>query len=151
MFKFWKELYYEVRTWRRLSKVAKASRETLKESNFRVDWVGRIYTVINLPEEMLSRPDLQEGWVFMQLREYDTLFMDLGIADYLFPEITSIPNRGAYLLVLTGPKDYIGVWNILWNLFKLSILCIVLKILCSMVIHYWENIVGIWNNLMTIF
>ena len=151
MFKFWKELYYELRTWRRLSKIAKASRETLEESNFRVDWVGRIYTVINLPEEMLSRPDLQEGWVFMQLREYDTLFMDLGIADYLFPEITPISDRAAYLLVLTGPKDYIGGWNILWNLFKLGVLLIVLKVLYAVVTHYWENIVGVWNNLMTIF
>jgi|TARA_R100000093_G_C1929657_1_gene68327 hypothetical protein len=151
MFKFWKELYYELRIWRRLSKVAKGSRETLGEKNFRVDWVGRIYTVINLPEEMLSRPDLQEGWVFMQLREYDTLFMDLGIADYLFPEITPIPDRGAYLLVLTGPKDYIGVRKILWNIFKLIILCIILRILYSVGAHYWENIVGAWNNLMTIF
>jgi len=151
MFKFWKELYYELRTWRRLSKIAKASRETLEESNFRVDWVGRIYTVINLPEEMLSRPDLQEGWVFMQLREYDTLFMDLGIADYLFPEITPISDRAAYLLVLTGPRDYIGGWKILWNFFKLGIFLIILRVLYSIVTYYWENIVGAWNSLMTIF
>ena len=151
MFKFWKELYYELRIWRRLSRVAKAKRETLKESNFRVDWVGRIYTVINLPDEMLSRPDLQEGWVFMQLREYDTLFMDLGIADYLFPEITPIPDRAAYLLVLTGPRDYIGGWKILWNFFKLGIFLIILRVLYAIVTYYWENIVGIWNNLMTIF
>ena len=151
MFKFWKELYYELRIWRKLSKIAKANREVLGEKNFRVDWIGRIYTVINLPEEMLSRPDLQEGWVFMQLREYDTLFMDLGIADYLFPEITHIPDRGAYLLVLTGPKDYIGGWKILWNLFKLIILYIILRILYAVGIHYWENIVGVWNSLMAIF
>ena len=151
MFKFWKELYYELRIWRKLSKIAKANREVLGEKNFRVDWIGRIYTVINLPEEMLSRPDLQEGWVFMQLREYDTLFMDLGIADYLFPEITLIPDRGAYLLVLTGPKDYSGSWNILWNLFKLIVLCIIFKVLYAVVIHYWENIVGAWDSLMTMF
>ena len=151
MFKFWKELYYELRIWRRLSKAAKANREVLGEKNFRVDWIGRIYTVINLPEEMLSRPDLQEGWVFMQLREYDTLFMDIEIADYLFPEITPIPDRGAYLLVLTGPKDYIGTWNISWNIFKLIILCITLRVLYAVGNHYAENIVAAWNNLMTIF
>lgn len=151
MFEFWEELYHELKAWIKLSKIAKASRKELSEKNFRVDWIGRIYTVINLPEEMLSRPDLQEGWVFMQLREYDDLFMELGIADYLFPEITPIPDRGAYLLVLTGPRDYINGWKILWNICKIFMLCITVRILYAVGIHYRENIVEAWNNLMKIF
>ena len=115
---YFKELYEEIKIWRRIRRIAKQNTELLKENNFRVDWVGRIYTVINLPEEMLSRPDLQEGWVFMQLRDYDSLFMEMGVADYLFPEITHIADRGAYLLVLTGPKDCLGLWRFLWNLLK---------------------------------
>ena len=48
MFRYFKELYLEIKIWRRIKKIAKESEKTLNENNFRVDWVGRIYTVINL-------------------------------------------------------------------------------------------------------
>jgi hypothetical protein len=144
---YFKELYDEIKVWARIRRIAKQNSELLKENNFRVDWVGRIYTVINLPEEMLSRPDLQEGWVFMQLRDYDSLFMEMGVADYLFPEITHIADRGAYLLVLTGPKDYLGLWRFLWNLLKIGGLIFLGRIFYILIKNNWDSITGAISNL----
>jgi len=74
MFRYFKELYLEIKIWRRIKKIAKQSEKTLNDNNFRVDWVGRIYTVINLPEDMMERTDLHEGYVFLQLKEYDKVY-----------------------------------------------------------------------------
>ena len=144
---YFKELYEEIKVWKRIRKIAIENREVLEKSNFRVDWVGRIYTVINLPDEMLDRPDLQEGWVFMQLREYDSLFMDIGVGDYIFPEITPISDRGAFLLVLTGPKDFLSWWKFIWNLMKLGTLIVALRILYIVIKNNWDPITGAISNL----
>ena len=45
------DLYKELQVWRKIKKIAKNAEKELNEKGFRVDWVGRIYTVINLPEE----------------------------------------------------------------------------------------------------
>ena len=79
-------LYKELKIWSKIRKIAVENSAKLLEKGFRVDWVGRIYTVINLPEEVVSAPISQEGYVLMQLREHDKLFLDMGIADYVSPE-----------------------------------------------------------------
>ena len=63
------KLFREINLWRKVRKVAKENEEKLKENGFRVDWVGRIYTVINLPEEVITQPYSEEGYVLMKLRE----------------------------------------------------------------------------------
>jgi len=50
------KLYKELKLWWQIRKVAKSEETTLREKGFRVDWVGRIYTVINLPEEVATAP-----------------------------------------------------------------------------------------------
>ena len=144
---YFKELYEELKIWRKIRRIAKENEAILNESNFRVDWIGRIYTVINLPEEMLDRVELHEGYVFMQLRDYDKLFMDIGVADVIFPEISPISDRGAFLLVLTGPKDYMGWWNFLWNLLKLGGIIVLIRILYSLCIKHSEWFTSIWKSL----
>ena len=79
-------LYVELRTWYRVRKVALEYEDQLSSMGFRVDWIGRIYTVINLPEEVITAaPQIQEGYVLMKLRDYDRLFLQLGLAGDVFP------------------------------------------------------------------
>lgn len=148
---YFRELYEEIKIWKKIRRIAIENREALAENDFRVDWIGRIYTVINLPDEMMDRPDLQEGWVFMQLRNYDKLFMDIGVADVIFPEIMPIPDRGAFLLVLTGPKDYLSGWKFLWNLIKIGGLIVGLRIVYVLIRNNWETVSTWWNNLISYF
>ena len=51
-----KNLYNEIKIWVKIRKIAQENKNKLLENGFRVDWVGRIYTVINLPEEVVSAP-----------------------------------------------------------------------------------------------
>ena len=83
----------------------------------------------------------------MQLKDYDKTLFELGISDYLFPEIEQVAP-GAYLLILTGPKDYLGWRKFFWNLLKLAGLVIILKILFSLTVSYSENIKTAWNSLI---
>ena len=80
-------LIKEINIWRKVRSIAKENRKDLNESGFRIDWVGRIYTVINLPEEVVNQPFSKEGYILMKLREYDKLFLNMGIADVIAPEI----------------------------------------------------------------
>ena len=99
------KLYKELVIWNKIKKIAKGAQVKLLEKGFRVDWVGRIYTVINLPEEVANTPVSQEGYVLMQLREHDKLFLELGIADYVSPEFEPIPDSDSFLLVLSPDRE----------------------------------------------
>jgi len=140
------KLFREINLWRKVRKVAKENEEKLKENGFRVDWVGRIYTVINLPEEVITQPYSEEGYVLMKLREYDKFFLDMGIADVVAPEMIRLVDALAYLLVLSPDRDYAKLWPLIKSVLR------TLGILFSLRLIYvfapWENIVELWNKMM---
>ncbi len=130
----------EINIWRKVRAVAKENEKLLNASGFRVDWVGRIYTVINLPEEVINQPMSNEGYILMKLREYDKLFLNMGIADAISPEIEEIPNAGAYLLILSPDRDYIKLKPFLWSVIKTGVLLIILRIFYIILSKYWSDI-----------
>ena len=82
--------YKEGIIWYKVRKIALAFADKLESGGFRVDWIGRIYTVINLPEEVITAaPQIQEGYVLMKLRDYDKIFLNLGLASDIYPEMAS--------------------------------------------------------------
>ena len=144
------KLYKEIQIWRKIKKIAKAEEEALNEQGFRVDWIGRIYTVINLPEEVATAPISQEGYVLMKLREHDKFLLDLGIADYVAPEFNRIENTDSFLLVLSPDRDYFKLWPFLVSVAKTAGLLFVLRVLYLIFSHNQENITELWNRLMTL-
>lgn len=140
------KLFREINLWRKVRKVAKENEEKLKENGFRVDWVGRIYTVINLPEEVITQPYSEEGYVLMKLREYDKFFLDMGIADVIAPEMTRLEDAPAYLLVLSPDRDYTKLWPLVKSVFRTLGILLVLRLIYVFV--PWENIVELWNKTM---
>ena len=143
-------LYREVLIWLKIRKIANGNRAKLLEKGFRVDWIGRIYTVINLPEEVVSAPISQEGYVLMQLREHDKLFLDLGIADYVSPEFNPIPDTDSFLLVLSADRDYFKFWPFMKSFAKTTILAIFIRILYVMSSSYTEKILELWNKMINL-
>ena len=144
------DLYNEIKTWNRIRSIAKKAEPQLKEKGFRVDWIGRIYTVINLPEEVVSAPISQEGYVLMQLREHDKLFLSLGIADYVSPEFNPIPETDSFLLVLSADRDYFRFWPLIKSLGKTTLLLVLLRILYVMLSSYNEKISELWNQMISL-
>ncbi len=144
------KLYKELNIWRKIRKVAKSEEEALNEKGFRVDWIGRIYTVINLPEEVATAPISQEGYVLMKLREHDQFLLQLGIADYVSPEFSKIEGTDSFLLVLSADRDYFKLWPFLVSMFKTAGLILVLRIIYLIFTHNQEKITELWNKLMTL-
>ena len=123
-------------------------RKALGDKGFRVDWIGRIYTVINLPEEVATAPISQEGYVLMKLREHDQFLLKLGIADYISPEFNKIENTDSFLLVLSPDREYFKLWPFLVSAFKTAGLILLLRLLYLLFSHNQEKIIELWNKLM---
>ena len=142
------KLYKELKLWWQIRKVAKSEETTLREKGFRVDWVGRIYTVINLPEEVATAPISQEGYVLMKLREHDKFLLELGIADYVSPEFNKINDTDSFLLVLSADKEYFKLWPFLKSMAKTFGLVFILRLIYLIFSHNQEKIIELWNKLM---
>lgn len=138
-------LWQEYQIWRTVKKVAKENEELLNENGFRVDWIGRIYTVINLPEEVANHnPQIQQGYVLMQLRQYDEIFLRLGISDYIVPELQRIEGAASFLLILSPDRDYIKFWPFIVFLFRTSLYLLALRIGYLICRANWDSITQAW-------
>ena len=138
-------LINEINLWRKVRAIALENEGLLKENGFRVDWVGRIYTVINLPEEVVNQPFSREGYVLMKLREYDSMFLNMGIADAIAPELVDLQDAEAYLLILSPDRDYIKLWPFLISLFKTGGLFLLLRLVYLLLSSYWGSITSAFN------
>ena len=119
---YWWKLYKDIRVWRKFAKVSKSkeSKKILSESNLRVDRIGRIYTVVNLPEEVANGNEyMHEAWVLQNLGPYNKALEQIGLAGYAYPEMRKIeePGTAAYLLVLYPEALTISFRRFLWNIF----------------------------------
>ena len=141
-----RKLYKELQIWYKIRKIANENKTKLLEKGFRIDWIGRIYTVINLPEEVVNQPISQEGYVLMQLREHDKLFLDMGISDYVSPEFNPIPETNSFLLVLSPDRDHLQFWPFIISFIKTTIGIFILRILYLVFQSYGEKISELWSK-----
>ena len=142
-------LYKEIQLWIKIKKIAKAAEKELNTKGFRVDWVGRIYRVINLPEEVVTAPISQEGYVLMKLREHDKFLLELGIADYVSPEFNPIEGTDSFLLVLSADREYAMFWPFFISLIKTLGLLLLLRVIYILFESHGQKISELWNNLIT--
>ena len=107
-FSYWSELYSEIRIWwifRRTAK-QKTNLQKLNNQDLRVDWLGRIYGVVNMPEEVQgAAPQVQQAYVMQQLGKWGPVMNELGISDIIYPEMAKIPNSASYLVVMWPQYD----------------------------------------------
>lgn len=142
-----KNLYNELRIWKIVKSVAKSNEKLLNENGFRVDWVGRIYTVINLPEEVVNAPVSREGYVLMKLREYEDMFLKLGISDVIFPEMMPIEGEFAYLLIVSPNRTYFSVWEMTKFLFRLSLIGLGCRIAYLLINPHTTEIISFFKRI----
>jgi len=110
--RFFREMFFNIRYYRAI----KSIQPILEEANLRVDWIGRIYTVINLKEEFVNQPELiQQSWVFQQLGPISELLMKYGLSNDAFPEISRI-NPTSYLVVLYPENDNFNIYSFVRNI-----------------------------------
>tara|TARA_B110000091_G_scaffold212101_1_gene258079 strand:- start:1068 stop:1490 length:423 start_codon:yes stop_codon:yes gene_type:complete len=117
---YWPRFFREAWYTRKYFKAVKSIEPELVEGNLRVDWIGRIYTVINVTEELVQQPDLmQQSWVFQQLGPINSILLKHGLSNDAFPEITKI-DQVSYLVVLYPENDHFNLYSYIRNMLFLA-------------------------------
>ncbi len=138
IFKYWFNFIKEFRILYKYRKAAISLKAELEENGLRVDNLGRIYTVINLKEELLNQPELmQQSYVLGQLGPITNVLMKHGMADTSFPEISKIENSSSYLVVCWPERDYVEFSAFFINLFVTSIVAVIIWIAVKYVPFKW--------------
>ena len=100
-----KKIIADLRNYRFLRKTIKTNMITpqWEKFNLRVDWIGRIYTVINLPPEIIHSPDSPESirpaYVLEESRPLNEYLTSLNLGEIIIPEIRPIEGSVSYLLL----------------------------------------------------
>jgi hypothetical protein len=93
----------------------------------RVDWIGRIYTVVNLPPEVIYSPDapdqIRPAYVLEETRPINEYLTRLNLQEIIIPELEPIPNSISYLVVY---KPYFQRLNLKWVLYRISFILLLI-------------------------
>lgn len=107
----------DIRCW---SYVRNAYKETLVQNHLntfdfelRQDKIGRLYTVINVPDEFFDHPDAVQVYIIDKLRQLDEILIKCRLNDLVYPTINQIENTTSYLLVLTPSTESLDIWKFL--------------------------------------
>lgn len=144
---YWAEFFTELKVWWRYRKAARQSEDVLNQNGMRVDWLGRIYAVVNMPEEVETNgmEIIQQGWVIGQLKPMNEVLFKIGLADYAYPSISKIPNSASFLVVMWPELDNLNIWTFLGNLLVTSLIATAIYFSVQGII--WLDVPTIVNNL----
>ena len=72
-----------------------------------------------MPEEVLgAAPQVQQAYVLQQINKWGPVTTELGLSDIIYPEIQRIPGTSAYLVIMWPQYDVLGIWSIIFNIFR---------------------------------
>lgn len=140
-----KKIIVDVRNYFFLRKVTKKNSDTVEwnQLKLRVDWLGRIYTVVNLPPEVIYSPDAPEeirpAYVLEESRPINEYLTRLNLQEILSPKIEPIPGSISYLIVYSPYFQ------------KLSLKWLIYRILGLLVLIWANSKFGIFDKLWRIF
>lgn len=151
---YWWRLYKDIKLWIKFAKIAKQSKDYLEEHKLRVDKLGRIYTVINLPEEIAQGNEyMHEAWVFQNLKPFTEVILKIGLAGHAYPEVSKIDEVGtsAYLVVLYPEVSNISIFKFLWNVVLYTGSYFIIKFLINLISNHSDTISGWWTSFSNLF
>lgn len=149
-FTYWRELAKDIRIWWIFRRTAKEYTDQLnKDFQLRVDWLGRIYGVVNLPEEVQTASgEIQQAYVLNKISTYGTFMMQIGLADMVYPQIQKI-SPTAYLVILWPVFDELSLLPVLGNILKSSFVGFVFFLIYKFIyanLHIWT---ALWDKFTT--
>jgi hypothetical protein len=142
IYNFWSwpaQLISDIREWNIVRKALKETTVKEKFKNFkyelRIDNLARIYTVINIPEELweFEKRNMVWPWVLDQLRELDEMLMEVQLNDLVYPDVEKIPEAPAYLIILRSSRESISIWKFFRWIFNCSFVSLSLYIINSLI------------------
>lgn len=118
---YWRDLFIEVYTFIVFRNAALANVSVLNQYDMRVDYLGRIYTVINLPEELYDRYESeQQAYVLDALAQMSPIINQLNLTDIAFPQFQRV-DQTAFLVILWPEWSALSLTKIIFNLIRLAI------------------------------
>jgi hypothetical protein len=120
---YWPRFFREAWINRKYYKAVKSIEAELNAENLRVDWIGRIYGVMEIKEEFANQPEMvQQSIVFQQLAPVNDLLMKYGLSDLSYPDISKIPGTNQFLVILYPENDYFNITSFIRNVLFAGIL-----------------------------
>lgn len=143
-FVYWAELAKDIRIWWIFRRTAKQNQDQLnKDFQLRVDWLGRIYGVVNLPEEVQTASgEIQQAYVLNKISGFGNYMLQIGLADMVYPQIQKI-SPTAYLVILWPVFDELSLLPVLGNILKSSFVGFVFFLIYKFIItnmHLWSTL-----------
>lgn len=150
-FTYWYDLYRDIRMWWIFKKTSKENVKMLNEDHgLRVDWLGRIYGVVNLPEEVRSAAlEVQQAYVLQQITKYGDCMLKIGLADVVYPQIQKVKQSSSFLIVLWPVFDDLALLPILGNIIKTTLVGLIIFAICKLGYHNIDILVALWEKLST--
>lgn len=122
---YWPRFFKEAWINRKYYNAVKSIKKELTEQNLRIDWIGRIYGVMEIKEEFANQPEIvQQSIVFQQLAPVNELLMKYGLSDLSFPDIRKIPGTNQFLVILYPENDYFNLTSFIRNVLFAGILVV---------------------------
>lgn len=155
-FTYWPEFWAELKIFRVFRQTAYQNQKMLeKDHGLRVDWLGRIYGVINLPEEVQGAAEqIQQAYVLQQITKYGNVMMKIGLADIVYPEISRVEGTASYLVVLWPVYEYFNFWYLIGNIlrtgFILGALYFLIRIIISNFHYLSEYAIATFDSLKSL-
>ena len=144
---FWPELFKELRVWWIFKRTANRSQEDLnKEHGLRVDWLGRIYGVVNLPEEVQGASgEIQQAYVLNKITKYGDSMLKIGLADIVYPEIQKVKGTASYLVILWPVFETLQIIEIIKGLFTNTIFGFLIYIIYRLIATNTDILTNVWD------
>jgi hypothetical protein len=140
LIKYWFNFTKELRLLYKYRRAAISLEDKLLEDGLRVDWLGRIYTVINLKEELLNQNELmQQSYVLGQLGPLTNILMKYGMADSSFPEVVKINGSASYLVILWPDREYVELGPFVMSTFFTTLVGAIIYAAVKFVPWEWVN------------
>ena len=154
-----RELYSNFNHWYIIRKMCKepSVQKMFKDRNpeIRFDNIYRLYTVINIPEDMYKKEasGARETFLVDELRKVEEFTLRLGVSEILYPEfniITDVPDSYAYLLTLETDKDSLSFMESFYWIVKMFLwTCIILAINALILNTTGNTIIGWISSLFS--
>jgi hypothetical protein len=145
-----KRVITDIRNYFFIKRTIKKNKGSIEWEKFklRVDWVGRIYTVINLPPEVIYSPDSPEeirpAYILEESRPLNEYLTKLNLQEVIMPKISPIPDSVSYLIVYS---PYFQRFSIRWIIYRLILILIMIWLQYKFGFLSWimEGIKYLWN------
>jgi hypothetical protein len=145
-----KRVITDIRNYLFIKRTIKKNQGSIEWEKFklRVDWVGRIYTVINLPPEVIYSPDSPEeirpAYILEESRPLNEYLTKLNLQEVIMPKISPIPDSVSYLIVYS---PYFQRFSIRWIIYRLILILVMTWLQYKFGILSWimEGIKYLWN------